>query len=146
MDKDKKLRMEVFAEGRRAFVTDAKCPYTDWRAGTWQKGRDQAASEYEAEKLAEKKLRERKRSDMPDYTDAEKIRAFDALWSQVGGTPAKFIRYKRVEVSPPRWVGATPNTAQYRDVAVSDFTFTFVGDVYTFKDVMHALATQEKSS
>lgn len=45
MQPDAKLRMDVYQEGQRAYRSGAVCPYTDWRAGTWEKGR-KAAEEY----------------------------------------------------------------------------------------------------
>lgn len=39
MTPDAKLRMDVYQEGQRAFSSGAICPYTDWRAKTWEKGR-----------------------------------------------------------------------------------------------------------
>ena len=39
MTPDAKLRMDVYQEGQRAFNAETSCPYTDWRAGTWEKGR-----------------------------------------------------------------------------------------------------------
>ena len=39
MQPDAQLRMQVYQEGQRAFNSGAACPYTDWRAGTWAKGR-----------------------------------------------------------------------------------------------------------
>lgn len=48
MNADAKLRMDVYQEGQRAFNSKAtRCPYTDWRAGTWAKGWA-AAEAYEA--------------------------------------------------------------------------------------------------
>ena len=42
MTPDAKLRMDVFREGQIAYGTRDACPYTDWRAKTWQKGHDSA--------------------------------------------------------------------------------------------------------
>lgn len=45
MTPDAKLRMEVYQQGQRAYRSGAPCPYSDWKAKTWEKGR-QAAREY----------------------------------------------------------------------------------------------------
>lgn len=45
MSPDALLRMNVYQEGQRAYRSGAHCPYTDWRAKTWAKGRA-AAEEY----------------------------------------------------------------------------------------------------
>jgi len=45
MKPDALLRMNIYQEGQRAFRSGAPCPYTDWRAKTWAKGRA-AAQEY----------------------------------------------------------------------------------------------------
>lgn len=46
MTPDAKIRMDVYQEGQRAFNSGTLCPYTDWRAKTWVKGR--AAAEAHA--------------------------------------------------------------------------------------------------
>ena len=46
MAPDAKLRMDVYQEGQRAFNAGTPCPYTDWRAGTWEKGRKAAEAYY----------------------------------------------------------------------------------------------------
>ena len=46
MQPDALLRMQVFQEGQRAFNAGTECPYTDWRAGTWAKGRAAAEKHY----------------------------------------------------------------------------------------------------
>lgn len=48
MSPDAELRMTVYQEGQRAFNKGTTCPYTDWRAKTWAKGRA-AAEKYEAD-------------------------------------------------------------------------------------------------
>lgn len=45
MTPDAKKRMEVYREGQRAFNSGKECPYVDWRASTWLKGK-QAAEHY----------------------------------------------------------------------------------------------------
>lgn len=45
MSPDAKLRMDVYQEGQRAYRSGATCPYSDWRAKTWAKGRA-AAQDY----------------------------------------------------------------------------------------------------
>jgi hypothetical protein len=50
MTPDAKLRMDVYQEGQRAFNSGAVCPYTDWRAKTWAKGRA-AAEAYSQQAL-----------------------------------------------------------------------------------------------
>lgn len=45
MSPDAQLRMQVYQEGQRAYRSGAHCPYTDWRAKTWAKGRA-AAEDY----------------------------------------------------------------------------------------------------
>ena len=45
MSPDAKLRRDVYQEGQKAFNAGTTCPYTDWRAGTWNKGW-QAAKTY----------------------------------------------------------------------------------------------------
>lgn len=52
MTPDAKLRMEIYQEGQRAYSAGTACPYTDWRAGTWAKGR-KAAEEWHADVSAE---------------------------------------------------------------------------------------------
>lgn len=42
MSPDAKLRMDVYQEGQRAYRSGAPCPYSDWRAKTWAKGRADA--------------------------------------------------------------------------------------------------------
>ena len=42
MKPDALLRMTVYQEGQRAYRSGDECPYTDWRAGTWAKGREAA--------------------------------------------------------------------------------------------------------
>lgn len=56
MSPDAQLRMQVYQEGQRAYLSGAHCPYADWRAKTWSKGRA-AAAEYWAglERRAEAK-------------------------------------------------------------------------------------------
>lgn len=39
MSPDAELRMRVYQEGQRAYNAGTSCPYKDWRAGTWAKGR-----------------------------------------------------------------------------------------------------------
>lgn len=51
MTPDAKLRMDVYREGQLAFNAGTECPYRDWRAGTWVKGRA-AAEAYHAEGVA----------------------------------------------------------------------------------------------
>lgn len=46
MSPDAMQRMKVYQEGQRAFNSGQECPYSDWRAGTWEKGRA-AAEKYE---------------------------------------------------------------------------------------------------
>lgn len=48
MTPDAKLRMDVYQEGQRAFNAGTTCPYTDWRAGTWEKGRKAAEAYHDA--------------------------------------------------------------------------------------------------
>ncbi len=40
MTPDAKLRMDVYQEGQRAYLSGSKCPYAagDWRSRTWGKG------------------------------------------------------------------------------------------------------------
>jgi len=38
MKPDAQLRFSVYQEGQRAFRSGTTCPYTDWRAKTWEKG------------------------------------------------------------------------------------------------------------
>ena len=38
MTPDAALRMQVYQEGQRAYRHGIPCPYSDWRANTWQKG------------------------------------------------------------------------------------------------------------
>lgn len=38
--------MPAWAEGQRAYRSGAPCPYTDWRAATWAKGRAAAQEHY----------------------------------------------------------------------------------------------------
>ena len=40
-------RFQVFREGQLAFNSGAGCPYVDWRAGTWAKGREAAKKYHE---------------------------------------------------------------------------------------------------
>lgn len=42
MTPDAERRMLVYQEGQRAFNSGASCPYSDWRAVTWSKGREAA--------------------------------------------------------------------------------------------------------
>ena len=58
MSPEAQLRMEVYQQGQRAFNAGTACPYTDWRAGTWQKGR-QAAADYYAELVAHEERMQR---------------------------------------------------------------------------------------
>jgi hypothetical protein len=46
MTPDAALRMAVYQEGQRAHRSKTPCPYTDWRARTWKKGHDDAATHY----------------------------------------------------------------------------------------------------
>lgn len=43
MTPDAQLRMDVYREGQIAYGRRTACPYTDWRAKTWQKGYNTAA-------------------------------------------------------------------------------------------------------
>jgi hypothetical protein len=54
MTPEAKLRMEVYQEGQRSWRDETTCPYTDWRAGTWAKGRAAAKAHYEAQVAAER--------------------------------------------------------------------------------------------
>lgn len=51
MAPDVELRMNVYQEGQRAAGNGQRCPYTDWRAGTWMKGFE-AARAYRDEQIA----------------------------------------------------------------------------------------------
>ena len=57
MKPDAELRMMVYQEGQRAFNAGIPCPYADWRAGTWEKGR-LAAQKYAQEIFREEAPRE----------------------------------------------------------------------------------------
>jgi len=48
MKADAELRMNVYQEGQRAFNARTPCPYTDWRAKTWEKGRAAAQAHSES--------------------------------------------------------------------------------------------------
>lgn len=47
MTPEAELRMRIYQEGQRAFSSGARCPYIDWRRGTWKKGYDAAKEHYE---------------------------------------------------------------------------------------------------
>lgn len=48
MKPDAERRMLVYQEGQRAFSSGAACPYTDWRAGTWAKGKAAAENYHDS--------------------------------------------------------------------------------------------------
>lgn len=47
MTPDAALRMAIYQEGQRAYRHNTPCPYTGWRANTWKKGHDDAATYYQ---------------------------------------------------------------------------------------------------
>jgi hypothetical protein len=90
-----KTRMLVYQEGQRsAHDESAVCPYTDWRALTWLKGRT-AALEYFAE-LEERDEMERaapQQSEPPALpADAREAmrQALDALENAIDQTPKPY--------------------------------------------------------
>lgn len=75
MSPDAKLRMDVYQEGQRAFNAGAACPYTDWRARTWAKGRAAAEARH-ATYLETKPVRW-----TPPMPQVEMIDEFGPVWS-----------------------------------------------------------------
>lgn len=82
MSPDAKLRMDVYQEGQRAANTRAVCPYTDWRAGTWEKGRAAAQAYFDGET----QLMEQPKQPIPapDLTDEEIDKIFRDQYAEYG--------------------------------------------------------------
>lgn len=73
MNPDAARRMAVYQEGQRAFNSGAPCPYIDWRAKTWKKGRDDAQAHYQ------QRLQDAARQQTAEAPDVDALRLADDL-------------------------------------------------------------------
>lgn len=69
--------------------------------------------------------------DKPQYTIEEKAAAFDMLWETLGSGEPIFLhyiaKYKKDQ-----------NSIEREMIPVFEFSIRFVGDCYSFKDVLHS--------
>jgi hypothetical protein len=78
MSPDAKLRMDVYQEGQRAWGVGMACPHTDWRAGTWQKGR-KAAVDHQQRMIEEVHIADQRANETDVHTEQELHRFAKAL-------------------------------------------------------------------
>jgi coenzyme F420-reducing hydrogenase gamma subunit len=78
---------------------------------------------------------------MPDYTDQQKVAAFDALWETCGLGRGVLKHYISRDISRP---GCPPNEATVLRVPCYAFEILAEGDMQQFRDVLHHLATRIK--
>lgn len=94
MAPDAALRMAVYQEGQRSFNSGAPCPYVDWRAKTWAKGRA-AAVEYftrvaAVEEVTSPSQRRDAQGRLLPLMLSELVRAAQAALSEHGDLPLVF--------------------------------------------------------